>query len=113
MIKMLEEDYKTLSLNKVIIVRYEGLIGKGINGVNEMSIFINKADEPSKVESTVHDFKLIYYPVFVDFKEKAIRATFNVYKRGKYDKEDIFYDSITYVIPENRILSYEIRINKN
>lgn len=109
-IKMLLEE---ASADESLLIRYDGFIGRGINGSSNLSECIKTVEE-NMYDNLVKEYdgyeeKINTYIRRLSLRVNYIKATFLPYKKRKNDNDYIKQNEYTVIIPYDRISSIEIR----
>ena len=111
-----KEDIEEILLEKyeeqVLTIYYKGFKGKGINGVYENYISIRNLDDDCNIVSNIEysDGEAFQTRMInLELKNNYIKASFQKYRRTKYNKEFKLISIYSTIVPYDSIQSIEIK----
>ena len=100
----------TVDTNLIMMINYEGFIGKGINGVMNNIMNVGDLGNKSKVVNKRKNRDDFYETVIVDLviADNYIKAKYVEYYKNEYTKEFRRNNEYILVVPFDRITSIKI-----
>ena len=97
--------------NEILTIYYEGFLGRGINGIQDKCISIRNIEDSDIIFSLIEysdGEKIKTLMLNLDIKDNYIKASFEKYRKTKYNKVFVFIKKYSVLIPYDSIQSIEI-----
>ena len=107
----IQELLDDLEIDESMTINYEGFIGRGINGVSEVSVKIKNHYEDNDLVSYFDGYeeKVKTYLTGLKLTDRYIKVSFKKHSKNRYQKEfSNYFTRWSVVIPYDKINSIDI-----